>query len=214
MSLTLYSELFWISPYVFTCFVALREKGIAFDVKEISLGDGEHLRPPFCDASLTAKVPALEHDGFWIGESMAIVEYIEEAFPAPRHAALFPSSIHDRARARQLMAWVRSDLLPLKEVRPTTTMFYEHATTALEGEGRKSADKLIRVTEQCLSHGGPTLFERWSIADADLAFHLHRLVQSGDELPPRVRAYAEAQWARPAVKEFVQHPRKPYVPYG
>jgi hypothetical protein len=35
MGLTLYAETLWISPYVFSSFVALREKRLAFDVTEV-----------------------------------------------------------------------------------------------------------------------------------------------------------------------------------
>jgi glutathione S-transferase len=42
--LTLYGDAFWISPYVFSCFVALREKGLPFAVVEVSLADGEQGR--------------------------------------------------------------------------------------------------------------------------------------------------------------------------
>ena len=33
--LTLYVDAFCISPYAFSCFVALREKGVAFDVRAV-----------------------------------------------------------------------------------------------------------------------------------------------------------------------------------
>lgn len=46
-----------------------------------------------------------------------------------------------------------------------------------------------------------------------LGFMLHRLILNGDPVPPRVRAYAEAQWQRPAVREWVEQRRIPLVPY-
>ena len=84
-SLRLYGEHLWISPYVFSSFVALREKGVAFEVIPLKLNEGEQQRPAFRDQSLTAKVPTLEHEGFWLAESSAIVDYLEETFPAPRY---------------------------------------------------------------------------------------------------------------------------------
>ena len=53
----------------------------------------------------------------------------------------------------------------------------------------------------------------WSQADSDLAFMLHRLLLNGHELPAKVRAYAEREWQRPSVQEFVTHERAAYVPY-
>src|SRR5882724_11216789 len=121
---TLYGETLWISPYVFSTFVALQEKGVPFDIVEVGLADGEHLQAPYRDGSLTARVPSLAYDGFQLAESSAIAEYLEEIFPPPRHAAVLPGDVRARARARQLMAWLRSDLGALREDRSTVTMFY------------------------------------------------------------------------------------------
>src|SRR5215472_11477063 len=145
---TLYGETLWISPYVFSSFVALREKGIGFATAEISMVEMAHTRPAYAGSTLTARVPALEHHGFWLAESSAIAEYLEDVFPAPRHARLFPTDARDRARARMLMAWFRSDLGALREERPTTTMFYERATEPLSKAGSDAAAKLIRVAEK------------------------------------------------------------------
>src|SRR5262249_50730021 len=142
-SLRLYSDSFWISPYVFSAFVGLREKGLPFEVSEVSLSDGAQLRPDYRDRSLTARVPALEHDGFWLSESSAFVEYLDEAFPAPTYPRLLPRDLRERARARQLMAWLRSDLAALREERATHTMFYERATQPLSAAGAHAAAKLI-----------------------------------------------------------------------
>jgi hypothetical protein len=43
---------------------------------------------------------------------------------------------------------------------------------------------------------------------------LHRLILNGDDVPLRQRAFAEAQWKRSSVAEFVERERPPYVPYG
>ena len=81
--------------------------------------------PGYADRSLTARVPMLRHGDFYLSESSAIVEYLEDAFPGtPR---LLPADVRQRARARQLMAWVRSDLMPIREERSTHTLFYEPA---------------------------------------------------------------------------------------
>lgn len=205
--LRLLGEVYWISPYVFSCFVALREKGLPFEVRSLRLHEGEQRAGTFQEASITEKVPVLEHGACRVAESSAIVEYLEEAFPAPDFPALLPTKLGDRARARQLMAWIRSDLLALREERPTTTMFYAHAKTPLSEAGRAAAEKLVRVAGRVIAEGATSLFETWSIADADLAFALHRLVLNGHALPQKIQAFAETQWLRPSVREFVSHER-------
>ncbi len=211
---TLYGETLWISPYVFSSFVALREKGIPFDVEEVALVEGRHLQPSYRDASLTARVPALEHDGFRLSESSAIAEYLEDVFPPTGRARLFPAGVRERAQARQLMAWMRSDLGALRDERSTVTMFYRFRLPPLSDAAARDAAKLIRVAEQSIPAGGGSLFGSWCLADSELAFMLHRLILNREDVPARVRAYAEAQWARPSAREYIEHARPATVPDG
>jgi glutathione S-transferase len=212
-AVTLYVDAFYISPYAFSCFVTLREKGVAFDVCVVPLQDKAQRQPGYRDRSLTARVPALAHGDFWLSESSAIDEYLEEVFPPPAYAAVYPRDVRDRARARQMQAWLRSDLMALREERATTTMFYTRAEQPLSDAGRAAAEKLVRVAEQSLPAGGSHLFGAWSIADADLAFMLQRLIRNGDAVPARLREYAEREWQRPAAREWVERERIPLVPY-
>lgn len=210
---TLYGESFWISPYVFSCFVGLREKHLPFTMHEISLAHGEQRASAYRDRAFTGKVPALVHGDFWLTESSAILEYLEDAFPAPAHPALLPAEPVARARARQVMAWIRSDLMALREERPTTTMFYAKATAPLTAAGATAAATLLHVAEALVPATSPHLFGAWSIADADLAFMLHRLLLNDHPVPARIAAYARAQWQRPSVQEYVARERKPFIPY-
>jgi glutathione S-transferase len=204
MAVTLWGEVYWFSPYVFSAFVGLKEKGVSFEVELIDVYSAEQHRPDYQTHTVTARVPSLEHDGFWLAESSAIIEYVDETFDGP---PLLPRDAKERARARQVMAWLRSDLLPLRDEYSTYTMFYERAPAPLSGAGRASADKLVAVTDRLLSPGATQLFSTWSSADADLTFALHRLIRNGYELPPKIRAYADRQWQRPSLRAFVEHPR-------
>jgi len=208
---TLYGETLWISPYVFSTFVALQEKTASFDVVEVALATGAHLEPKYRDASLTARVPSLEHDGFVLAESSAVAEYLDEVMPAPA-PVLLPTGLHERARARQLMAWLRSDLGALRDERSTVTMFYRFRLSALSPAAQRDVQKLVRVAEQTIPDDGGALFGKWSLIDSELVFMLHRLILNGHNLPARVQAYATAQWQRPSVRAFVEHARPATVP--
>ena len=143
--ITLYGDSHWDSPYFFTAFVALQEKGLAFETRVLDLDKGEQRQESFKGA-ITARIPAIEHEGVWLAESMAIAEYVD-SFGGP---PLFPREERRRARVRQVMSWLRSDLLALREDRPTTTMFFARASTPLTAKGQAAADKLLRVTTSLL----------------------------------------------------------------
>jgi glutathione S-transferase len=202
----LYGNTTWTSPYVLSCFVALREKGIAFDTKVVALDRGEQHDAGFARDSLTARVPALVDGDVTLSESSAIVEYLEDAYPAPGHARVLPAGIRERARARQVMAWIRSDLMPIREERSAEWVFYPHAELApykpLSEAAQRAARKLFAAAEQLVPAGEGAMFGAWCVADTDLAMMLQRLVKCGDDVPARLRAYAAAQWERAAVREF------------
>ncbi|HEY8925250.1 MAG TPA: glutathione S-transferase, partial [Polyangia bacterium] len=79
--------------------------------------------------------------------------------------------------------------------------------------GVAAAEKLIRVASAFIPGDRATLFESFCIADADLAMMLHRLIANHLPIPAKLHDYAQAQWQRPSIRTFVQHPRRPYVPY-
>ncbi len=103
--------------------------------------------------------------------------------------------------------------MALREERSANTMFYERANQPLTSAGRAAADKLVAVVERLLPEGASHFVGAWSIADSELAFMLHRLILNEDPLPARLRRYAEDQWRRASVREWVERERAPYVPY-
>jgi glutathione S-transferase len=210
-TLTLFADTFWISPYVFSCYVTLREKGLDFSVDPVALQSKAQEAPAYRDRTITGRVPALRHGEFWLAESQAIIEYLDDAFPdAPR---ALPRAVEARARARQILAWLRSDLLALRDERSTTTMFYARADRPLSPAGEAAAARLLRVADLVIPAGSGSLFGAWSQADSDLAFMLQRLLLNGHPVPAKIQAYVEREWQRPSVQEFVTRERAPYVPY-
>jgi glutathione S-transferase len=126
---------------------------------------------------------------------------------------MLPAAPRDRARARQIMAWIRSDLMPIREERATHTFFYGHPVRPLSAAGRAAAAKLVAAASAFIPDGRASLFDSFSIADADLAMMLMRLVGNKDEVPAKLRDFVATQWQRPSVREWVEHKRAPYVPY-
>lgn len=199
-AITLWSDSRYFSPYVFSVYVALKEKALGFTLQTIDLDRGNNLIPGWKGYDLTRRVPVLERGDFRLSESSAIDEYLEEAFAPPVWARLYPHAIEKRAEARQIQAWLRSDLIALREERPTSVVFGGEKRAALSEDGRMAAEKLITTALHYLPQGQDNLFGEWSIADSDLALMLNRLVLNGDEVPERLKEYAAFQWQRSSVQ--------------
>src|SRR5262245_48418663 len=107
-ALTLYIDAYWCSPFDFSCYVALHEKGLDFSTSRAVIRSGSGFPLPYRERTLVARVPALAHGDFWLSESLAVVEYLEEAFPPPDYPALLPADVRARARARQIVSFLRS----------------------------------------------------------------------------------------------------------
>src|SRR6478609_5387006 len=157
--LVLHVDGFWNSPYAFSVFVCLQEKGLPFETRLVNLHEKAQKPPDFKEKSITARVPLLEHGEFRLSESSAIVEYLEETFGPPRYPAMLPAAPRDRARARQIMAWIRSDLMSIREERATHTFFYKHPVQPLSPAGTAAAEKLIAAASAFVPDGGTSLFD-------------------------------------------------------
>jgi glutathione S-transferase len=206
----LYVDANFASPYALAAFVSLVEKALTFDIKTVDLAAQGHHQPDFSRTSITRRVPTLVHDDFALSESSAICEYIDETFPGTR---LYPSDPRDRARARQVQAWMRSDLLPIREERPTFVVFCGAKRPALSTTARACADLLFSGALMLLEGRADNLFGDWSIADVDLAMMLQRLIVLGDPVPQRLIDYATLQWRRPALQQWMHQARPALVEY-
>lgn len=199
-SITLWSDSSFFSPYALSVYVALTEKGVPFQLKRVDLSQHQQLGSDYRALSRTCRVPTLQVDEFTLSESSAIAEYLEERFPAPEFERLYPRDREKRALARELQAWLRSDLLPIRQERPTEVLFAGERFPPLTPAAQQAAEKLVAASLQLLPDGQQNLFGEWSIADTDLAVMLNRLALHGDALPEKLRDYAEFQWQRASVQ--------------
>src|SRR5262249_7122621 len=203
LPVTLHSEAFYVSPWDCSAYVALREKGIDFSTSIVIMREGQGVVTRVKEYTVTGSAPALQHGNFWVAESLAIIEYLEEAFPPPEWPRLFPADLYERTRARQVMTFLRLAFRVLQDERPSQLLFYPEPAPPLSPRGRRNADELLGVAERLGAGPSGKLFAEPSQVDVELAFALMRLVKSGDPVPEPIRAFAEAVWARPSVREFV-----------
>ena len=204
-ALTLYVDANYESPWAMSAFVALEEKELPYALQTRSLSSRETLGADY--KARPHRVPALQRGEFWLAESTAIQEYLAESFPFPKHPRLYPENLEQRATCREVQHWLRSDLLALRQERPTTTLWCSRAATPLSATGQDAANRLVDAAMGLLAHGRTTLFERWCLADVDLALMLQRLILNGEVVPEVLVQYAKANWERPSLAKWHALPR-------
>ena len=95
--------------------IALNMKGLTYDYLTYRLLKGEQRAPGYLALNPQGGVPSLELDGGRVlTQSMAILEYLEEAYPEP---PLLPRDPLARARVRALALAVACDIHPLNNLR-------------------------------------------------------------------------------------------------
>jgi maleylpyruvate isomerase len=116
------------SSAAFRTRIALNIKGIAYESASIEMRApaAAHRTPEFLAINPQGLVPALEHDGATIAQSLAIIEYLNETHPDP---PLLPASPVDRAHVRALALAVACDMHPLNNLR---VLNYLRAPLALD----------------------------------------------------------------------------------
>jgi maleylacetoacetate isomerase/maleylpyruvate isomerase len=94
--------------------IALSVKGLDWEPRYVSLPKMEHRAAAYLEVNPQGLVPALVEDGRVFAQSLAILEYLEEAYPEP---AILPKDVHARAYVRRLSHIVACDIHPLNNVR-------------------------------------------------------------------------------------------------
>jgi maleylacetoacetate isomerase len=107
---------FFRSSAAYRVRIALNLKGLNAEYAPINLrkGGGEQYEPAYRKLNSQSLVPALEDGGHVLTQSLAILEYLEEAHPRP---ALLPQAPAERARVRSLALAVACEIHPLNNTR-------------------------------------------------------------------------------------------------
>lgn len=139
------------SPYAWRVWLALEHKRIAHDFKLLSFDAGDLRKPEFLALNPRHRVPVLVDDGFALAESAAILEYIDERWPAePR---LFDVDIRRRAVQRRLIREADGDTAALLEKLAEAILFTaaEQRPEAEIAELKGKLEKELALWEAALS---------------------------------------------------------------
>lgn len=96
--------------------IALNLKGLAYEAVPVHLlrHGGEQLAPAYRAVNPSALLPVLDDEGAIVHQSLAIMEYLDELYPA---VPLLPAGALGRARVRALALTVACDTHPLTNLR-------------------------------------------------------------------------------------------------
>ncbi len=114
MTRRLYS--YWRSSSSYRVRIALHLKKLDFETIPVSLvaDGGEHRKAAYRAKNPQMLVPFLEDGDIAIGQSQAILEYLEEAYP---DVPLLPDGAGARARVRAFTNVITADIQPLNNLR-------------------------------------------------------------------------------------------------
>jgi glutathione S-transferase len=153
--------------------------------------------------SPAGKVPILIDGDISVWDSLAIIEYVAERFPA---AGIWPRDVAARARARAISAEMHSGFVPLRSAcgmnlhRPVRAV-------ALSDDVKANVARIEQIWAECRGRyqaEGPFLFGAFSAADAMFAPVVHRFHTYAVEVSPQTRAYMDTMWAMPAFAEWTR----------
>jgi maleylacetoacetate isomerase len=142
------------SSAAFRVRIALNLKGLAYQAVPVHLvrSGGEQHAPAFRERNPAGLVPVLEDGSLVLAQSLAILEYLDEAYPEP---PLLPRAAAARASARALALAIACDIHPLNNLR---VLRYLESMVALDEEGKRAWSRHwielgFDAIERTLAHG-------------------------------------------------------------
>lgn len=189
------------SSWSLRAWILLKHLGVDFDETVIPLRQAD-TRAKILAHSPGGKVPALKDGDIVVWETLAIAEYLAEAFP---EAGLWPKDKAARAHARAISSEMHAGFQALRRDMPMITPSERpgigHTIDALADAAR--VQDIWRNARAAFGKDGPFLFGRFGIADAMYAPVVIRFKTYAPPLDEVARAYAEAMWNFPPLKAWI-----------
>jgi len=199
-----------ISSWSMRGWLAMHTKGLEFEERTIELRVDKDRRQRL-KASPTGKVPVLHHGELVIPDSLAIIEYLEESFPAPNHPHLWPRERSQRAHARWLAAAMHSGFPKLREAMSFNLCFVPTRPSPPR-EALQEAGEMLAWFEDALARkreAGDYLFGGFGAVDVMFAPAVVRLVSF--DVPvretPRAAVYLQSVLNYPPVARWLKEAR-------
>lgn len=105
---------YWRSSASYRVRIALAMKQVDYERHTVNLLKREHVSPENLAVNPQGLVPTLEIDGHILGQSLAIIDYLDARFPSPR---LIPADALARAMTLQRALVIAADIHPVDNLR-------------------------------------------------------------------------------------------------
>jgi glutathione S-transferase len=177
-----------------------RLAGLEFTEHVIS-PDDPHMKAEILLLSASIRVPALEHDGIRVWDTLAIGEYLNEIKP---EAALLPADRAARAHCRAICGEMHSGFSALRSSLPVNIKAH-FPKFRLWSRAQSDVDRIVAIWRECLqTYGGPYLFgNQPGFADAMFAPVVTRFQTYDVTLDSVCQGYCRTMMALPAMQEWV-----------
>lgn len=180
--------------------LAMKVAGIPF-VEQTILLERPETREEIAKVSPSGWIPCLLVGDRRIWDSLAICEYLAEAYPQAR---LWPQDTWARAVARAVTAEMHSGFRSLPNgLRMNITS--QLPTPELSGKLGQDVARLLQIWRDCRSEygaEGPYLFGHFTIADAFFAPIVSRFETYKVPMGQIERSYMDAMWSLKAMQEW------------
>lgn len=123
--------------------------GAKLDLVVVDLAKGEQNSPEFLKLNPNHRVPVLDHDGFMLWESYAIMQYLADLTPGQ---TLYPADNQARADVNRWLFWCGQDFMPGIGI-----LNWENSIKALIGIG--PADPAEVTRGECLLIGAAKILD-------------------------------------------------------
>jgi len=174
--------------------------GLEFREQVVSLDDPS-ARAELLLLSPSFLVPSLTHDGVRVWDTLAMAEYLAEAFP---EAALLPAERAARAHCRAICGEMHSGFYNLRSALPMNLKAHHPGFKVWAG-AQADIERVTAIWRECLgAYGGPYLFGKLSMADAMYAPVCTRFLTYDVKLDPDSAAYCRTIMQWPAMQQWVE----------
>jgi glutathione S-transferase len=175
------------------------ELGIEYEHKDWLPRAPETRTPEFYAINPNGRVPVIDDDGFILSESMAINFYLAKKHKSP----LCPSDSRHEALALQWSLWEtdRLDRQLVEYVRHTSALPEAERKAAAAEAAFKEVQPALDVLEKALGKSEWLAGPAFSVGDLNVAGALYRALSMDLERWPKVQAWLNRCWERPAAKK-------------